>query len=118
MLTAEYLQINGEPVAIPPATYSDHFEEIETVNKSEAGTDLTNVTRLDKMVIDLSWEGIYSDFLAQITEWCQSDTVTVTFMGVTFEARARGLKRSMAKKSYLYSRSDGIWNASFTLTEV
>lgn len=118
MLGGAYLKINNETVAIPPKTFDLEYTAIEQVNLSEAGTELVDATRLTKRVISLSWEGIYSDFLDQIAAWAAAAAVSVTYRGETFSCRARGFKSSMAFKSYLHTTSDGVWNASLTLTEI
>ena len=118
MLTGAYLKINNETVAIPPKSFDLEYTAVEQVNISESGTELVDATRLTKRVINLSWEGIYSDFLDQIAEWAAAATVSVTYRSATFTCRARGFKSSMAFKSYLCATSDGIWNVSLTLTEI
>lgn len=119
MMNGGYLKINNVTVAVPPKHYKEGFDPKENVNESEAGTDLVDVTRLNKRVIKLSWEGIYSDFVAIIEGWSNSATVTVQYNGGTsFSARARGFEKEMIEKSYLSTASDGIWNASVTLYEI
>ena len=118
MLGGAYLKINGTAMAVPPKTFDLEYTVVEQVNLSEAGTELIDATRLKKRVISLSWEGIYSDFLDQIAAWATMTAVSVTYRGETFNCRARGFKSSMAFKSYLHTTSDGVWNASLTLTEI
>lgn len=117
-MTGAFLKINNETVSVPPA-YKEGFDPKENVGTSEAGTDLVDVTRLNKRVIHLSWEGVYSDFIAKLEGWSNLATVMVQYNGGTaFECRARDFEKELKKKSYLYAGSDGIWDASLTLYEI
>lgn len=117
-MTGAFLKINNQTVSVPPK-YKEGYDPKENVGESEAGTDLVDVTRLNKRVIHLSWKGVYSDFIAILEGWSNSATVTVQFNGGTaFTARARDFEKELIEKSYLYTASDGIWNASLTLYEI
>lgn len=118
MLTGSYLKINNETVSIPPKKFDMKFNAIEQVNQSEAGTDLVDATRLKKRVISLAWEGVDSSFTDKLESWVTAATVSVTYRSDTFDCRARDYSVAMAFKSYLYASSDGLWDASLTLTEI
>lgn len=55
MLGRDFIRING--VLIPtPASYSCNYDNIEEVNQSEAGTDRTIITRLQKKQYTLTFQ--------------------------------------------------------------
>lgn len=55
MLGKDFIKINN--VRIPtPASFSTSFDNIEEVNQSEAGTDRTIVTRLQKIEYSLTFQ--------------------------------------------------------------
>lgn len=116
MLGNDYITING--VGVTPSDFSYSLESDEEIFKSAAGTELVNVTRLDKHVFTLSWEGIDATMLDRLISYCKLPTVTVGFRGNTYTCRARGISPELLKKAYKYRHSDGLWNASLTLTEL
>lgn len=116
MLGRNYFEVDG--VGYTPSDFEYEVKALEDVNESEAGTELINIRRLDKRVFRASWEGIDSKLLDALVAICQKPTVTVRYRTGTYICRARGINPKMAKKSYLYKRSDGLWNASITFTQI
>ena len=116
MLGSEYLKINNETYT--PSTFSYSLQAQEQVFKSAAGTELVNIVRLDKHVFSVGWEGIDSTLLDALEGLCQLPVVSVEYRSQTYTCRVRGIAPDMLNKSYKYKRSDGLWNASFTMTEL
>ena len=116
MLGPEYISING--TGYTPTDFSYSLEADEKVFKSAAGTELVNIVRLDKHIFNASWEGITSALLDALEALCQLPTVTLIYRGNTYICRVRGIAPQLLRKSYKYRRSDGLWNASFTMTEL
>lgn len=109
---------NGTACEITPVSVEYSFEEIETVMKTEAGTDIASVTRLDKHVFKFGWENVPSDFLDTLEAYAQAATVSVGWRGSAYTCRIRGFSPKMVSRSEAYGGSDGLWNISLTATEV
>lgn len=116
MLDRNYFEVDG--VGYTPSDFEYEVKAVEAVNESEAGTELVNIRRLDKHIFHASWEGIDVKLLDELISICQKSTVTVGFRNGTYICRARGITPKLAKKSYLYRHSDGLWNASVTFTQI
>ena len=116
MLGADYIKINN--VTYTPTSFNYALQADEKIFKSAAGTDLSNIVRLDQHVFTLTWEGIDSTLLDAIEAYCKLPTVTMVYRSVTYVCRARGIAPQMLNKSYKYRRSDGLWNITITLTEI
>lgn len=116
MLGVGYLIIDG--VAYTPSDFEYEIKPIEDVNLSEAGTELINATRLDKHVFQARWDGIDSTLKDQLLALCLKPYVEVKLEGETFICRARGANPKLLKKTYLYRKSNGLWNVSLTLTQI
>lgn len=116
MLGTGYVEIEG--VNFTPSEFEYELQPVEEVTESEAGTELVNVTRLDKHVFRATWEGIDAELLDQLERLCKSPTVTLRYRGEEYECRARGISPKLARKAYKYKRSDGIWTVSVTFTQI
>lgn len=116
MLGDNYITINN--VAYTPSEFSYKIQADENVFKSAAGTELLNINRLDKHIFTASWEGIDSTLLDALEALCQLPTVTLVYRSHSYTCRVRGIAPELIKKSYKYRRSDGLWNVSFTMTEL
>ena len=116
MLGRDYIEING--VGYTPSQFSYELQAIEDVSESEAGTELIDVTRLDKHVFHASWEGIDATLLGQLEEICKARTVSLTYKGDTYLCRARGINPQLINRAWKYRHSDGLWNVSVNFTQV
>lgn len=116
-LGSQYIGINS--TLLPEtASFDIDREVIEKVFQSEAGTDITVVKRYGKRKYSLSWEGADDTFRAQVEGYCDSASVSVSFNGESFTARARNLKEKLVRYSNRYSGSAGLWDISFDLEEI
>lgn len=117
-LASGIISFNGTACIIPPRSVSYEFEEIENTMKSEAGTDMTSVTRLNKHKFKFGWEGIPSSFLDILEGYAQLATVTLGWRGSTYTVRVRDFQPQMISRSEAYDQSDGLWNVTLSATEV
>jgi hypothetical protein len=117
MLGKRFLMINGERIPNPVDGFGIDFDEDETVNLSEAGTELVRVRRLDKRTFKGTWH-LTSFWLKKFETWCSSNTVTLTYKGQEYLCRMRGYSPQMVKNSEYTETSDGLWKISPTLTEI
>lgn len=116
MLGSDYIMINN--VNYTPTSFGYSLKSHEQTFTSAAGTELRNIVRLDQHIFNMTWEGIDSTLLDALEALCELPTVTLVYRHQTYTCAARGIAPDMLNKSYKYRRSDGLWNASFTLTEL
>lgn len=117
-LASGIISFNGTACTIPPRSVEYEFEEIENTMKSEAGTDMTSVTRLNKHRFKFSWEGVTSSFLDTLEGYAKLATVTLGWRGISYTVRVRDFQPKMISRSEVYDGSDGLWNISLSATEV
>lgn len=116
-LGSNFFVVNGT-VVLPPTSMTISTESIEDLNVSEAGTDLSVVTRLGKRVFDCSWEGVTGALADQLEGYANQASVTLTYDGTAYTCRARDFSRAMAKKSYLSATQKGYWTVTLKFTQV
>lgn len=114
--------ING--TAIPtPTTYKESPTSVESVNKSEAGTDLVITTRRDKLALSLDYEFIDSDILKMFKEFYEVGTLEVQLYDVIAETyRSRTMRVTaffyeLEKHSEKVRRTNGLWTLSMQIGE-
>lgn len=116
------IKINN--TAIPfSGSMSENYGTIETVNVTEAGTDITQVQRLEKLTLSISYK-MLSDFISTLEGWKNSHTyLTVSVFDFSIggykdrQMRMRNYKKSLVPKSEDLEVTTGIWNVSFDLIE-
>lgn len=116
------IKINN--TAIPfSGSMDENYDTIESVNTSEAGTDIVQVQRVDKLKISISYT-MLSNFISTLEGWKNSTTyLTVNIFDFTTGAykerqmRMRNYKKSLKKDSQDLSVTTGIWKVSFDLIE-
>lgn len=122
-ILADYpIKINS--TAIPfGGTMSEKYSTIETVNTSEAGTDIVQVERLGKLTLSLSFRTL-SDWVTTIEGWAFDNSYkTVSIFDFTTGAyKDRNMRiRNYQKKFVEYSENQtlttGVWDVSFDLIE-
>lgn len=116
MLGLDYIEIDG--VGFTPSSFSYQIQTQEEINTSAAGTELINIQRLNKHIFTASWNGIDSTLLEALEAICMKPTVILTYKETDYTCRARGINPQLLGKSYKYRRSDGLWNAQITLTQL
>lgn len=116
MLGRNYIVADGTPLT--PSDFRYELQPVEEVETSEAGTELINVSRLDKHIFHASWEGIDSTLLETLEGICKKGTVTLVYKNESYVCRARGISPSLANQSWRYRHSDGIWSAEVVFTQI
>lgn len=117
MLGYRYLKINGESIPNPVDGFTYQFNPDETVNLSEAGTELVRVRRLDKRTFTGTWN-LTSFWLDKFAEWSCASSVSLTYQGHTYTVRMRDFKPKLAKNSEFTETSEGLWTVSPSFTEI
>lgn len=116
------IKINN--VAIPfSGSMSEKYDTIETVNTSEAGTDIVQTERLGKLTLSISYK-ILSDWIPTFETWAFENsykTVSifnlVTNAYVSKQMRMRNYQKKLVKNSQDLTVTTGIWEVSFDLIE-
>ena len=110
--------------AIPfSGSMEEKYDTMETVNVSEAGTDIVQTQRLDKLTLSIKYT-ILSDWVEQFEEWAFENTYkTVSIYNFATRAyknrqmRMRKYKKNIVKHSEDLEVTTGIWEVSFDLIE-
>ena len=112
-----------DTVAIPfPSTYNESANTIETVNKSEAGTDIVNVTRDDKLSISMTIKCLQPTVQAIGAFQTKPSFTFKRYQPKTgaYEERTvrmRNLSITLLKGSQDLTEVDGVWQMVFRLEE-
>ena len=111
--------------AIPfSGSMAENYDTIETVNQSEAGTDVVQVARLGKMTLAIEYT-ITSEWIAQFEAWAFDSAVKavkVFDFGLQGykerQMRMRNYQKSLVKHSQDLTVTTGIWKVKFDLIEL
>ena len=117
MLGYRFLKINNTPIPNPYSGFKITFTPDETINTSEAGTELVRVRRLNKRTFTGTWQ-LTSFWLKKFENWSNQATVTVTYQGEDYTCRMRGFNPTLAQNSEYSSNTDGLWTVTPTFTEI
>ena len=116
------VQINSTnlPVAV---SWNENSEVIENANTTEAGTDIVDIARVDKLTVTASYD-CSSDWVKTFKEWAKSTSkLTVKIYDPVSEAyatrymRMRNFVSNLVKNSDKNSGTIGLWNVTFDLIE-
>ena len=110
--------------AIPvPISWNETAEVVENVNTTEAGTDVIDVLRVDKLSVNASFN-VSSAWLATFKGWANSTSAltvkiydAVTDAYVTRYMRIRNFTNNLVENSDRTSGTIGLWNVTFDLIE-
>ena len=116
------VQINGTdlPVAV---SWNETAEVVENVNTTEAGTDIVDIMRVDKLRVTASYD-CSSDWVKTFKDWANAtssltvkiyDPVTEGYL--TRYMRIRNFISNLVQHSDKNSGTIGLWNVSFDLVE-
>lgn len=110
----ELIIFDGLP--IPNGDIDPGFENIETVNKSEAATDLGNVVRLQKisLAVTLKSDG---HLMELVMAKGRKKSGILQYRGRSVKARLRVTGQHFERDSEKLAGVDGLWTTSFTITE-
>lgn len=121
MLSDHPIKFNQTEIYFP-STFTVKREVVEVVNQSEAGTDIVQVARQNKVSVSVS-TNCTSDWVSIFEEFSEEPYFTLSFWNDNDEAyethtvRMRGFQKSLIKKSWAVALYNGIWGVSFTLEE-
>ena len=110
--------------AIPfGGSMSESYQDIETVNTSEAGTDIVQTERIGKLTLSISMQTL-SDWLPTLEGWYHDNsykTVSIYDFGTSAykdrQMRMRNYKRNFVEHSENQTKTTGVWDVSFDLIE-
>lgn len=110
--------------AIPfSGSMQEKYDTIETVNTSEAGTDIVQVQRLGKLTLSISYK-ILSSWISTFETWAFDNsykTVSIFDFGTSaykdHQMRMRNYQKKLVKNSQDLTVTTGIWEVSFDLIE-
>ncbi len=116
------IKINN--TAIPfSGSMSEKYDTIENVNESEAGTDVRQITRVNKLTLSISYT-MLSNFIPTLEGWRDSLTaLTVDIYDFTTSAYKqrsmvmRNYNKNIVEHSQDLEVTTGIWKVSFDLIE-
>lgn len=116
------VQINNTdlPVAV---SWNETAEVVENANTTEAGTDIVDILRVDKLSVNASYD-VSSTWLATFKGWANDtskltvkiyDPVTDGY--VTRYMRIRNFSYNLVQYSDKTNGTIGLWNVTFDLIE-
>lgn len=114
---------DGEEMPIAQSGWTETSNVVESVQTSESGKDLIDVTRYDKLSISVSTVCL-SDLAKKYKEYSLKDSIQVQIYDiieekyVTREMRIRDFSASRRKDTDGLAVSNGIWEVSFNLEEL
>lgn len=116
------IQINSTNLPVPK-TWNEIPEVVENVNTTEAGTDIVDIMRVDKLTVNASFD-VSSSWLATFKGWANStskltvkiyDSVSNAY--VTRYMRIRNFNQNLFENSDKNSGTVGLWTITFDLIE-
>lgn len=116
MLGKRYITIGDLPIP-NPNEFSITYENIENVNISESGSDLVNVTKLQKRTWSLSINAT-SLWRARYLELTRRSQTTLTMNDETVAVRCRIDSERLVQNSELANNTDGLWVINISIMEI
>ena len=123
ILSSYPIKINNTSIPFS-GSMKEKYDTIETVNTSEAGTDIVQTERVDKLTLSISYT-MLSSFLSTLEGWKNSTVpLTVSIYDFTTAAykdrsmRMRNYSKELKENSQDLSVTTGIWKVSFELKEL
>lgn len=111
-MLGRYITINN--LEMPnPVKFNYNYPPDETVLTSEAGTQLTNIRRLDRLVFGATW-ACSSRLRDRLIALCQTPSVMVSIDGseaVSGRLRLNGGPELVEDSEYTYG-TQGLWSVS------
>ena len=116
------IQINSTSIPVP-ISWNETAEIVENVNTTEAGTDVIDVLRVDKLSVNASFN-VTSNWLMAFKGWANSTSaLTVKIYDPATNAyatrymRIRNFAYSLVENSDRTAGTYGLWNLTFDLIE-
>lgn len=116
------IQINSTSIPVP-MSWSETAEVIEVANTTEAGTDIIDIARVDKLTVSATFN-VSSTWLAQFKTWANDtskltvkiyDAVTAGYK--TRYMRIRNFNYTLVENSDRTADTIGLWTVTFELIE-
>lgn len=112
MSLGKFIKING--ITMPnPIEYNEEFENIETINTSEAGTDLVVSKRLMKLTATMTFQ-LSQMMYDYIKTFCELLSCDFNMDGKRYVGRLRLISSKLEPESY---NTDGFWTVVITFSE-
>lgn len=115
-------KINNTPIPVP-IEWSENSSVVENAMTTEAGTDVIDVLRVDKLTVTASFD-VSSAWLATFKGWANSTSALavkiydpVTDAYVERSMRIRNFVSNLVQNSDNTSGTIGLWNVTFDLIE-
>lgn len=103
---------------VPTSPPQIRFAQNERISLSEAGTEIGDITRLNKKTFNITWL-LGSDWIDQIEAKCDLATSTLVFgTRSPMQVRARLVSEQLVKGSEYLNRTSGVWQVTVQFTEV
>lgn len=115
------IEINSTTLPFPHK-WQETSNVVETVNKTEAGTDQVEVVRYDKLTISCEY-GCTNDMVATLKSFSKMSSLSVKYYDAETDAyktrtmRMRKFSVSLADGSHTLNAVRGVWRVSFDLEE-
>lgn len=116
------VKINNTPIPVP-IEWSENSEVVENAMTTEAGTDVVDVLRVDKLTVTASFD-VSSAWLATFKGWANSTSALavkiydpVTDAYVERSMRIRNFISNLVPNSDNTSGTIGLYNLTFDLIE-
>ena len=116
------IEINSTKIPVP-ISWNETAEVVENVNTTEAGTDVIDVLRVDKLSVNASFN-VSSTWLATFKGWANSTSAltvkiydSATNAYVTRYMRIRNFAYSLVENSDRTAGTYGLWSLTFDLIE-
>lgn len=116
------IQINSTSIPVP-TSWSETSNVVEAEHTTEAGTDIVDIMRVDKLSVSASFD-VSSSWLSQFKTWATStskltvkiyDAVTAGY--VSRYMRIRNFNYTLVPNSDRTADTVGLWNVTFDLIE-
>lgn len=118
MSMGKFLKINNTAI---PNTKEGGFTVtpnlIETVNQSEAGTDLVAVTRTSKPTFTMTFD-LSSNWKTKLDAYAKLLSVTLEVDGVSYVGRFRAGSQQLVGNSAHTDGTQGLWTCQYTFTTI
>lgn len=116
------IKINNTDLPVP-TDWNEFAEVVEVANTTEAGTDIVDLMRVDKLTVNATFD-VSSAWLATFKGWANDtskltvkiyDSVSSAY--VTRYMRIRNFNYSLVRYSDKTSGTVGLWTVTFDLIE-
>lgn len=116
------IKVNNTDLPVP-TDWNEFAEVVEVANTTEAGTDIVDLMRVDKLTVNATFD-VSSTWLATFKGWANDtskltvkiyDSVSSAY--VTRYMRIRNFNYSLVRYSDKTSGTIGLWTVTFDLIE-